>query len=109
MISILIRSLTITLTAELLAAVILGLRETEALTTVLLMNLITNPPAAYLITLARKFWAPQTVLVVLLTVEGLVWLIEAAILHRQLAMSKGRAAMCSAVLNGVSYGVGLLL
>ena len=109
MISILIRSLSITLTAELLAAVILGLRETEELRTVLLMNLITNPPAAYFITLARKFWAPQTVLVILLTVEGLVWLIEAGILHHRLALPKGRAAISSVILNGASYGVGLLL
>lgn len=109
MISILIRSLAVTLAVELALGAALGLRGKNALTTVFLMNFMTNPPVVYLVTLTRKLWMPQAAFAVLLGLELLVWLGEAGVLHRRLGLPGKRAAVLSAVLNGASYFVGCLL
>ena len=59
MIPILFRSLALTLLTELPLAAGMGLRDRRKLETVLLMNLATNPPAVFFLTLVRKFWTPD--------------------------------------------------
>ena len=109
MIPILLKSLALTLAAELPAAAALGLRKREDLRVVTLMNLATNPPAVFCITLARKFWPPGPAAVLFWGIEALVWLAEAALLHAGAGLNRKRAAVCSLVLNGASCALGILL
>ena len=109
MISILLRSLALTLAAELCAALVLGLRSREGLRTVALMNLATNPPAVFCITLARKFWAPGPALALFLGLEVLVWLSETVLLQIGAGISRKRAAVSSLALNGLSYALGIVI
>ena len=109
MIPILLKSLALTLAAELTAALILGLRRRDEAQTVVLMNLATNPPAVFFITLARKFWPPGPALALFIGLELLVWLAEMALLAAGTGLPRGRAALYSLVLNGVSCALGLLL
>ena len=107
MISILFCSFVLTLLMELPLAVLLGLRGREKLRTVLLMNLATNPPTAFFLTLARKFWSPTLSAVLFLVLELLVWLAESGLLRIGAGLSLKRAALFSLLLNTASclFGV----
>ena len=107
MIPILLRSLALTLLAELSLAAILGLRDRRKLETVLLMNLATNPPAVFLLTLARKFLPASQAFSLYLLLEILVCLAEAGLLRAGAGLSLKRAAACSVVLNAVSCLLGI--
>ena len=108
MIPILLRSLALTLGAELALAALLGPRRRKVLETVLLMNLATNPPAVYCVTLARKFWPPGPALAVFLALEVLVWLAEAGLLRVGADYVWKRALGYSLALNGASCALGIL-
>ena len=108
MIPILIRSLALTLAAELLTGAFLGLRRWDEVRTLLLMNLATNPPAVFAIALTRKFWAPGPAAALFFAVEVLVWLAETGLLRLGAELSLKRAMWCSLVLNGVSCALGQL-
>ena len=107
MIPILLRSLVLTLLAELSIAAALGLRDREKLGTVLLMNLATNPPAVFAITLARKFWPPGPAFAVFLVLEVLVFLAETALLRIGAGLTRKRAVLCSLVFNIASCLLGV--
>ena len=107
MIPILFRSLALTLLAELPLAAILGLRDRRKLETVFLMNLATNPPTVFFLTLARKFWSPVPALALFCILECLVWLIETGLLRIGAGLSVKRAAFCSLLLNAASCVLGI--
>ena len=109
MIPILLRSLALTLAAELSAGAALGLRRREDLRVILLMNLATNPPAVFCVALARKFWPPGPALALFAGLEVLVWLAEAALLHTGAGLERDRAVLCSLVLNALSCALGVLI
>ncbi len=109
MIPILIRSLALTLAAELPAGACLGLRRWDEVRTVLLMNLATNPPAVFAVTLARKFWSPGPAAAFFLAAEVLVWLAESGLLRLGADLPLRRAMWVALVLNGVSCALGQLL
>ena len=107
MIPILLLSLALTLLTELPLAAVLGLRDWEKLRTVLLMNLATNPPTAFFLTLARKFWSPTPSTVLFLVLEFLVWLAETGLLHIGAGLNLKRAALYSLLLNAASCLLGV--
>lgn len=109
MISILLRSLLLTLAAELPLGALLSLRDRSGLRTVLLMNLATNPPAVFCLTLARKFWAAGPALAMFVVLECLVWAAETLLLRLGTGLEPRRAAMLSLVLNGASCALGVLV
>ena len=109
MIPILLKSLALTLIVELAAGAALGLRTSADLRVVALMNLATNPPAVFCITLARKLCPPGPATALFWGIEVLVWLAETALLHRGAGLKWNRAAVCSLVLNGVSCVLGCML
>ena len=109
MIPILLKSLALTLAAELLTAAVIGLRSQEELRVVTLMNLATNPPAVFCITLARKFCPPGPASALFWGIEVLVWLAETALLCKGAGLNRNRAAVCSLALNGASCALGILL
>ncbi|WNX84955.1 hypothetical protein RWV98_01395 [Agathobaculum sp. NTUH-O15-33] len=108
MTGILLRSLAVTLLIETLAALLLGLRRRHALTVVWLMNLVTNPPVVFAVTLCRKLWPvyapPVTALCEVLAVAA-----EYVLLRRCVPLSRRRAAVAAVVLNLASYLAGCLL
>ena len=107
--AILLKSLLLTLLVELTAALLAGLRQRDSLLAVMLMNLVTNPPLVFAVTLARKFWIPARAGLLLGGLELLAWAIEAFLLCRVLRLGPGRAMVLSGVLNGASLLVGMLL
>ena len=107
MIPILFRSLVLTLLTELPLAAVLGLRERKTLETVLLINLATNPPAVFVLTLARKFWPPAPASALFFLLEFLVWLAETGLLRVGAGLPVKRAALCSLLLNAASYLLGI--
>ncbi len=107
MIPILIRSLLLTLGSEIPLGALLGLRGGE-LRTVLLMNLATNPPVVFCLTLARKFWPPGPALVLFLMLECLVWAAESLLLRLGADLEARRAAWISLLLNSASCVLGVL-
>jgi|GEM_PF-3830819 len=109
MIPILLRSLALTLGTELPLAAALGLRSRETLRVAALMNVATNPPAVFCITLARKFWPPGPALAVFLALEVLVWLAEAGLLRVGADYVWKRALGYSLALNSASCALGILL
>ena len=109
MIPILVHSLALTLAAELAGAALTGPRTRPMFQTVLLMNLATNPPAVFCITLARKFWPPGPALAVFLALEVLVWLAEAGLLRVGADYVWKRALGYSLALNSASCALGILL
>lgn len=108
MTGILLRSLAVTLAVETLSALLLGLRRRDELIVVWLMNLVTNPPVVFAITLCRKLWPvyapPVTALCELLAVAA-----EYALLRRCTAVSRRRAAVAAIVLNLLSFAAGMVL
>ena len=107
MIPILFRSLALTLLTELPLAAGIGLRDRRRLETVLLMNLATNPPAVFFLTLARKFWTPDAAVILFFVLELLVWLAETALLRIGAGLAMKRAILCSLALNAVSCLLGV--
>lgn len=107
MIPILLKSLALTLAAELAAGALLGLRSPAELRTVALMNVATNPPAVFFLTLARKFWPPGPAAALFAGLEVLVWLAETGLLRVGADLTWKRAAGCSLILNGVSCALGI--
>ena len=108
MIPILVRSLLLTLAAELPLGALLGLRGCGGLRTVLLMNLATNPPVVFCLALARKFWAPGPALALFLGLECLVWAGESVLLRLGTGLAPKRAAAISLILNSASCILGVL-
>lgn len=108
MTGILLRSLAVTLAVETLAAALLGLRRRDELAVVWLMNLVTNPPVVFAITLCRKLWPvyapPVAVVCELLAVAA-----EYVLLRRCTALSRRRAVAAAIVLNLSSYAAGSIL
>lgn len=107
MIPILFCSFALTLLTELPLAVLLGLRGREKLRTVLLMNLATNPPTVFFLTLARKFWSPTLSAVLFLVLELLVWLAETGLLRIGAGLNLKHAALYSLLLNAASCLLGV--
>ena len=107
MIPILFRSLALTILTELPLAAGIGLRDRRKLETVLLMNLATNPPAVFSLTLARKFWTPDAAVILFFVLELLVWLAETGLLRAGAGLTLKRAALCSLVFNSVSCLIGI--
>jgi hypothetical protein len=83
------------------------LRKRMVLTMILIANVVTSLALWILLTggLSESTW------VGLLIGEGLIWLVEAAVLYVPMrkTIKIGEALLLSLVLNAVSFGVGLLL
>ncbi len=107
MILIIFCSRALTLLTELPLAALVGLRDRERLRVVLLMNLATNPPTVFFITLARKFWPPAPAAVLFSVLELLACLAESGLLRIGTGLPLKQAALCSLVLNAASCLLGI--
>ena len=103
-------SLGLTLVIELLLALVLGVRG-RGLLLVLLVNILTNPPAVLVAYLAGSRLPAGDRIPFQIVIEGIVILIE-GLIYRSF---KGNGitfrypVLLSLILNAVSYGTGLIL
>lgn len=109
MIPILFRSLALTLLSELPLAAVLGMRDRRKLETVLLMNLATNPPMVFSLTLSRKFWSAVPAAVLFFALEIVVCLAETMLLRLGTGLAWKRTALCSLTLNAASCLLGIMV
>lgn len=108
MIPILLISLFATLLVEVPVGAVLGLRRRGEVAVAVLMNVVTNPPVVFAITLCRKFW-PALAFPVVFACELLAVLCEYALLRHCLGLDRKRAALISAALNSCSLCLGLFI
>ena len=108
----LLTALALTEAVELPLAALLGLRTRRALTTVALINLLTNPVLNYLGWVLARFGdgaaAPATAIPVLVAAEAVVVLIEWRLLLWVLGGASRRMLLVSLALNTASAGAGLV-
>lgn len=99
-------SLLITEGLECAASLVFRGRNRFDLVLILLLNLATNPATVFLDFLFRyRFFHP---VLWILCLEGAVWLIE-AVVYKFCLHQKTNPFLFSFVLNGASYGIGLVL
>lgn len=106
-------SLVLTLALEL--AVFACVQRSLTLKTawlVVLVNLLTNPAAVWIVWVASLFWGAGTARIVEVLVEALVFCTEAWIylmFSREAAWNIKRPILTACVVNMVSWGIGLIL
>ena len=104
----LLAALTLTLAVE---CVLTGLvfRRAAPVFYVALCNVITNPAANLLALAAVGLWGRALWWPAVAVIECVIVAIEAALLSRLLELGWGRALALALLLNGASFGLGLLL
>jgi hypothetical protein len=99
-------ALAITVAVEILVALLLGLRRKTELTTVLLINLITNPALNFLLALNNVYRLIHQTTILTLCLEALIVLVEWKLLVYALRLNYTKALVFSLVLNAASFLAG---
>lgn len=109
MIRSLIVSLGLTISTELVLGWILGIRSRKGLELVALVNVVTNPAVVFISQLCRALAEPRIYRAVYCGLELLAFLIEGRYYCVYLRRRGINGYLLSAVLNGASVLVGLLI
>jgi hypothetical protein len=102
-------ALLITIAVECLTAFVLGYREKVQIYIVVLVNVITNPLLNYILMVMRFIWHANVNIYLIMLLEAAVIIIEWRIMAYALRVESKKLLILSAVMNGVSYGVGVLI
>jgi len=101
--------LILTILIEGALAVIIGVRGRRNLVTVTLVNIITNPGLVPLTFLVGYFYGLHTRMIVEISGEIAVFIIEGLIYRKYPVHKKLNPFLVSLILNGVSYASGYII
>ncbi len=104
-----VRSLAATLIIELVFAAILGARNKKDLLNVALVNIMTNPVVVSVSFVTGFFYGQNARLIVLIILELFALFSEGFIYKKTLNYKKINPFLFSLLLNGASYGIGLII
>ena len=103
------RCLILTVIVECSAALIIGIRNRFDLINVALVNLLTNPAVVVSTFLTGFFLGTKARIVSVIIAECFAVVIEALIYRKTLEFKKINPFLLSLILNGISYGTGLII
>lgn len=107
----LVFSLILTLAVELSVAALLRIRQGKQLLLIALANLLTNPAVNYCYYWALRFFTADNIyaILILIALEAAAVLIEFLIYRSLLSFDRFGKLKLSLILNGSSFGAGLLV
>ncbi len=104
-----IRSLACTLVIETVFAIVLGVRNKKDILNVELVNIMTNPIVVSVSFVTGFFYGQDARLIVLIVLEIMAFVSEGFVYHKTLRYGKINPFLFSLLLNGASYGTGLII
>ncbi len=98
-----------TVLVEVIASLIMKVRDKKDILNIALANVLTNPIVVVSSTLVNIFWGSKARLLSLIFLESLAILIEGYIYKKNLNYRRINPYILSIILNIMSYSVGLLI
>lgn len=104
-----IRSLVCTLVIEIVFALILGVRNKKDILNVALVNIMTNPIVVSVSFVTGFLYGQDARLIAVIVLELFALVSEGLVYYKTLRYGKINSFLLSLLLNGASYGLGLVI
>ena len=102
-------SLILTVIIELILAILKKIKDKDSLSTILLINCLTNPIVVYLTNISLLLNNDVITNFILVFLEIIVVFVEGYLLKKNLKEMKFNSYIFSLYLNGLSFSLGILL